>query len=244
MDLGKQPAHVATRMKKLFYILILTGITFNGYTQNRIGDLYTGFFLTNKDSVHRQQRLVFDLSKEQWTEHPAYLMLKPYSWSFAVTRMFEYPASRSFSIALGAGIRSLHHYHNGQFDHFEKNGRGRDSITLYPDGTTYKINKIALNYADVNLEFRLKLGKEHYGRLYIGMKGGYLVNCHTKYKDDHQKIKAYNIPWFTRVTFGPTVRVGYNNVCIFGHYLITPVYENNTRQEISSASVGISLMFN
>lgn len=230
-------------MKKLITILLACMLTGTAYTQITFADMYVGFTLQKKDSISRQDRWAFDISKEQWLENenlPA-IKQKWYSWGLSISRMFDFPIVRGVSIALGPGFRTLHHYHNGEF----RSGIVPPKDTLFPIGHDYKLNKTALNYADLNAELRFRIGKqENYAKLYLGFRGGYLFNRHTKHIDGSgNKYKIYGISGFNELSYGPTLRIGYNAICLFAHYLINPVYENNTRQVIKSCSLGLTFYF-
>lgn len=216
----------------------------NTFSQMRLGDIYNGFFFTDKDSVPRQHRTAFDFTYEHWLTSPNGITQKP-SWGFAWSRMFEYSASPGFSFAWGIGLRSLHHYHDGFYNQYTKNDLTVvDTFMRLPVGTNYTKNKIALNYVDGLMEFRLKPGRDHIWRLYAGFRGGYLFNNHTKFKGDKGKVKDHNIPGYEKFTYGPTLRIGFSNLCVYVHYLIKPIYKNNSGQNISSLSAGLTLYIN
>lgn len=231
-------------MKRLYFILFLFSISIGVNAQMTLGNLYVGNTLQDKDSIPRQDRWVFDISHEQWLTTPKGIENKLYSWGFAFTRMFEYPFSRNFSLAIGLGVRSLHHYHNGSFAQFVRLDNSiADSIIPIPTTVSYKINKTALNYVDAAAEIRIKAGKTSKFKLYLGFKGGYLFNQHIKYKDSTFKYKKYHTKGFSDFTFGPTVRIGINNISVFANYLLEPVYKNNTGQKIQSCSIGLTFYF-
>jgi hypothetical protein len=103
----------------------------------------------------------------------------------------------SLAIGLGLGMHNLHH-----------NGILQDSATTsyfepIPDkvnGTDieYKTNKLQLTYLDIPAEIRFKSDKGF--RLALGIKAGYLISAHTKYKGDNPeggrdiKIKEGSLP--------------------------------------------------
>lgn len=231
-------------MKKVIFLGLLFLFTLNAFSQMRLGDIYNGFFFTEKDSIPRQHRTAFDLTYEKWTTTPAGITQKP-SWGFAWSRMFEYRTGNSFAFAWGIGIRSLHHYHDGFYNQYTKNDKTViDTFMRLPYGTNYTKNKTALNYVDGIAEIRIKPGYQHIWRFYAGFRGGYLFNNHTKFKGDNGKVKNYNIPGYQHFSFGPTLRIGFSNLCVYVHYLLTPIYKNNSGQSISSLSAGVTLYFN
>ncbi|HYG50923.1 MAG TPA: outer membrane beta-barrel protein [Flavobacteriales bacterium] len=231
-------------MKKLLGIWILLNITGNAFTQMRLGDIYNGFFVSEKDSIPRQHRTAFDFTYEHWLTGPQGVTQK-FSWGFAWSRMFEYRAGNAFSFAWGIGIRSLHHHHDGFYNWYTKNDNTVvDTFMRLPAGTTYTKNKIALNYADLLAEIRIKPGRDNMWRLYAGFRSGYLFNNHTKFKGDKGRVKDHKIPGYEKFSYGPTLRLGFSNLCLYVHYLVAPIYKNNSGQSISSVSAGLTLYFN
>jgi Outer membrane protein beta-barrel domain len=209
-----------------------------------LSNLYVGNTLQNKDSIARQDRWVFDISNELWLTKPAGIQNKPYSWGFAFTRMFEFPLSRNFSVGFGLGVRSLHHYHNGSFGQYvQADNSIKDSLVPIHSSVKYKINKTAMNFVDASVDIRIRGGKKNLFKFYVGFRGGYLFNEHLKYKDASVKYKHHNTDGFNKFSYGPTLRVGINNICLYANYLLAPLYENNTKQKIESVSVGITLFF-
>lgn len=223
--------------------MLLGLIHLNGQSQFLLSELYVGYFLQEKDSIPRQDRWVFDISHERWLESPGSIQQQWYSWGFGFTKMFDFPTSRSFSIALGPGLRSQHFYHNGDFKQYiSPLFAVTDSITPM----TYKsyiVNKHVLNYADLAIELRLRLGKQHRFKFFAGFRGGYLFNVHSKYIDGDYKFKRYRISGFEKFTYGPTLRIGYGNVCLFLNYRLNKEYENNSGQTLHSFSGGLTFFF-
>ena len=79
-------------------------------------------------------------------------------------------------------------------------------------------------------------------RFYMGFKGGYLVNSHTKFRDDESKIKVYNIKNLLTYRYGPTVRIGFKKVAIHAFYSLTSIFEEGKGPEIYPFSVGLTWM--
>lgn len=207
------------------------------------GDLYVGTHLQDKDSIPCQDRLVIDISHELWLEQPKGIEQKIYSFGLSFGRMFEKPFSRSFSLAIGPSLRSSHHYSNAQFGKSWLSGTEKDTVIAFDKQAEYRINKLVLNYVDLNAEMRLKFGKHHNFKVYLGFRGGYLFNSHTKYVSDQSKYKVYRIDGATKLSYGPSIRIGIGGFCLFGHYLLQPVYDNQNKQTIKSVSLGISLLW-
>ena len=98
------------------------------------------------------------------------------------------------------------------------------AITVFyqiPDGTDYKKNKIALTYAEIPLEIRIRSNpntKQKSFKLYLGTKFGYLINNHLKYEGEDPttgewiKYKTYNLPNISYYSYGITGRIGFGKI--------------------------------
>lgn len=224
-------------------ISLLLFIFVKANAQITIADMYLGYALQDKDSISRQDRFIIDITHEYLLEKPKNVEQKFYSFGLSFSKMFERPISKSFSIAIGPGIRSQHIYHNAEFKQFvDINQNIYDTVAIFHPSVSYSINKTVLNYVDLAAEIRLKLGKENRFKIYFGFKGGYLFNQHQKYSDGNVKYKRYNTNGFNKFSYGPTIRIGVGSVCLFANYLLAPVYENNRSQKFQHASIGFSFL--
>ncbi len=231
-------------MRATLTILFFSGIVGHSIGQFTLADMYVGFFLQDKDSIERQNRIVIDVTNEQWIDGAKEIKMKWYSWGLSFSRMFEYPFSKKFSIAFGPAVRTLHHYNNAQFfQYINSSNTIVDSLVPYRSTVSYSANKLVLSYVDLCSELRIKGGKKNNFKFFIGFRGGYMFNNHIKFVDGKTKYKKYNIDGVEKFSFGPTLRIGFGNVCIYGNYLMTPVYKNNSNQKINTMSVGLSFLW-
>lgn len=163
--------------------------------------------------------------------------------------MYTYPIKESnFAFAIGAGLGM----HNLFSDGMLSDTSGVSFFSKIPEKTTdteqslkYKKNKVSLTYLDIPAELRFKT--EGGFKVAIGIKAGFLLNAHTKYKGDDfadgsdLKVKESSLPNFQSWRIGPTIQIGYKWICVTGFYSITKVFEENFGPQIYPVSVGISL---
>lgn len=203
--------------------------------------MYVGFFAQDKDSFAAQDRWNIDLSYEHWQEKPNGLEQKPYSFGFGLNRMFDFSISRNHSFAFGLGMHWLNHYNNGSFQHIvSPRELVKDTIAIIPSGVSYSVNKYVLHFIDFNTELRLRIGHARRVKFYLGFRGSYLLGSHSKFKDGSIKVKQFKREGFEKINYGPTVRLGFDNVSLYACYWLVPVYKNEVKQEISSFSVGLT----
>lgn len=218
--------------------------TGHAYSQFTLSDMYVGFFAQDKDSFAAQDRWNFDFTYEHWLEKPNGLEQKPYSFGIGLNRMFDFSLTRNNSFAFGLGMHWLNHYSNARFISIAYNGeRIRDSLLFYPSNAKYKVNKFVLHFIDLNAELRLRFGHERNVKLYLGFRGSYLIGNHTKYKDSSSKYKVYDIPGFSSINYGPTIRLGIGAISLHACYWLKPIFTNAHQQNITSFSAGLSFFF-
>ncbi len=124
------------------------------------------------------------------------------------------------------------------------------SMTAIPDSIDYKKNKLSLNYLEIpfELRFRSKPDKS-FRRLSIaaGFKAGYLIQSHTKYKGDdangnETKFKTFNIANLNKLRYGPTFRMGYGKVSLFGYLSISELFQEDKGPIAYPFSAGIMII--
>lgn len=156
--------------------------------------------------------------------------------------MYSYPIPKSkLSLAIGLGL-GMHNLHS---DAALMDTSNISFFTPYADGVDYKINKLQLTYVDLPAEIRFKSEKGF--RFAIGIKAGYLLSAHTKYKGDDPdggrdiKIKEGKLPNLEKWRFGPTMQIGYKWVNLMGFYSLSTVFDEAAGPAIFPVSIGIAL---
>ncbi len=145
----------------------------------------------------------------------------------------------SLAIGLGLGMHNLHS--NGSLS----DSANMSTLTPIDDDVDYKINKLQLTYLDIPAEIRYK--SDGGVRIALGIKAGYLISAHTKYKGENPaggrsiKIKEGSLPNLSKWRFGPTFQAGYKWVNFTAFYSLATVFEETSGIDIYPISVGISL---
>lgn len=207
--------------------------------------MYEGFLSQDKDSFASQDRWNIDLAHEQWLEHPKGIEQKPVSFAFGLTRMFDFSLSRNNSFAFGLGMHWLNHYSNANFTSTPgiNDLPSKDTLMAFSPTMSYHLNKYVLQFLDLNTEIRLRFGHERRVKFYAGFRGSWLISHHLKYRDDLVKYKNHHVPGFEKFNYGPTLRIGLDKISLYACYLLVPVYNNASKQQIKSFSAGITIFF-
>lgn len=219
---------------KRFYLLILALITISGIQ-------------AQNTSLRENFTTGIDIFNDFVMDSPANIEFRAINPGVNIYGMYNYQipkSSISLAIGLGLGMHNLH-----------SNGILSDTndvsfFTPFPDkvGTRevdYQRNKLQLTYLDIPAEIRFK--SEGGFRVALGIKAGYLVSAHTKFKGDNLeggraiKVKESRLPNLEKWRFGPTFQIGYKFFNLTGFYSLSKVFEENMGPDIYPISVGISL---
>lgn len=223
-----------TPMRKILVLFSALFLTFSLQAQD--AGSFTDKFTTG-----------IDVFNDFVQDSPDGIAFKDFNPGVNVYGMYSYPIPKSkISLAIGLGL-GMHNLHN--------NGMLTDSANTsrfipIPDkvnGTDidYKTNKLQLTYLDIPAEIRFKSDKGF--RLALGIKAGYLISAHTKYKGDDPeggrdiKIKEGKLPNLEKWRFGPTFQIGYKWVNFTGFYSLSTVFDETAGPGIYPVSIGIAL---
>jgi hypothetical protein len=187
-----------------------------------------------------KDRIVVDFSYDGFTHLPAGIAQKAYSLGGNAFFMFDYPVGYGpFSLAIGAGF-STHDVHTNGKIVYSTDGKYTSFEPIY---TKFNTNKLSLNYFEIPAELRMRTRNNHNFKLYIGFKGGYLYNVHTKYEDAEGKIKVYKIKNVNPFRYGATFRIGYDRYNIQAFYALSELFlKGRGEANMVPFSVGIGLL--
>lgn len=158
-------------------------------------------------------------------------------------------SGKHFSFAPGIGFSTHNVYHNS----FIERDTSATVFTQISDTLTYRNNKISTNFIEAPLELRFRSTPNKFNRsfkLAVGMRLGYLINAHTKYRGELDrgdgkesvKVKDLRLPNINNFRIGPSVRVGYGNLSLVGYYSLTTLFDKDRGPGVHPFSVGISFI--
>ncbi|MFZ4465195.1 MAG: outer membrane beta-barrel protein [Bacteroidales bacterium] len=195
--------------------------------------------ITDKNS--KKYTIGFDMYTDFVTKYPADYNPATFNPGFNVYGTYNFPVGKSPHIfALGVGISTHNLYSNTKIADLNA-----DTIDFDPITFNYKRSKINLTYLDVPAELRLKF--KHNIKIGIGFKMSILIDSKEKYIGDKSitgprvYVKNKRINSLETYTFGPTLRVGYKWVSLFGYYQIGRTFNSTRGPEFSPVSVGLSI---
>jgi len=219
----------------------------------KICTLITAFLLVTTLQAQKSGSIIskitmgVDIFNDFVQDSPSDINFRTINPGVNVYGMYNYPVPKSnisLAIGLGLGMHNLHS--NGILSE----SSGISILTPYPDylnqkNINYKKNKLQLTYLDIPAEIRYK--SEGGFRLALGIKAGYLLGAHTKFKGDDPatgigtKIKQSKIANLEQWRFGPTFQIGYKYINFTAFYSLTTVFDKTKAPDIYPISLGIAL---
>jgi len=172
---------------------------------------------------------------------------KFYAIGHGINLMFDLPFSKHSRFGIGIGFGHTHYNirHNGNFS-FNTNAAPPAEVPEFSVLSPYSgenrwINRTVFNQVDIPFEFRIRSRKERKKfKFYPGFKVGYVFDTFEKWRIDKYEFKTFNFPDVARLQYGPTIRIGLDNVFLFGSYNLTYLFENNNSSQLNLFSAGIS----
>ncbi len=253
--MGKNTGKIKTQLG--LFGLILT-LTLSGFAQqesyekpyhliNRKPGLMRHYTLVTptEDSPEKFDRLNTDFFFNNWLGHTNGVSTKFYSIGHAINLMFDIPFSKQSRFGIGIGLGYTHYNvrHNGDFTFLPgDNETTKFSILLPYQGPNRWINRTVLNQFDVPFEFRIRSRKERPKlKFYPGFKVGYIFDTFEKWRINDQEFKTFNFPDIDPIQYGATLRIGINNIFLFGSYNLSYIFDDENSNSLNLFTAGISI---
>ena len=199
-------------------------------------------------SAEKFDRFNTNFHFDSWLGDMNGVKTKFYSIGHGINLMFDIPFSKTsrFGIGIGFGYTHFSIRHNGVF-------KIKTPQPYLPGGQHYTglevqttedrwINRTAFNNLEIPFEFRIRSLKERPKfKFYPGFKIGYIVGKFHKWKIGDQKYINYNFLDVNPLHYGPTIRLGMNNIMLFAYYDLAMLLENEQSSKLNQFSVGISI---
>ena len=243
-------------MKRITYILALL-FCFSGYTQSNetnnnstkkryagVMRYYTGLSAPEMDAADKFDRFNTDFFYNSWLGDANGVTTKFYAIGHAINLMFDIPFSKTsrMGIALGFGYSHFNVRHDGAFNFIDEpvGDKIYSSLAQYT-GAKRWINRTVFNFIEVPFEIRFRSRKERgKWKFYPGFKVGFMFENYSKWRVENYEFKEFNFPDLNRFHYGPTVRLGRDNVFLFGYYDMTTLFTNSNSNKLQLMAVGIS----
>ena len=236
-------------MRKIFLLFITALITFTSFAQKK----KKTYNLGNRAADH----IMVQLSYDHWLGMPDSISshAKGFSRGLNIYGMIDKPfhGNPKFSVAFGIGIGSSSTVFKKMF--VDISSANPTVPFINQDSTNnFKKFKLSTSFVEIPLEFRFSSNPENPNKstkFAIGIKGGTMLNAHTKAKQLRDAagktliaatFKESTKSYFNTTRLVATARVGYGIFSLFGAYNITPVFKDGVASpDIRTLQVGLTI---
>ncbi len=206
---------------------------------------FTGYRPAVKEKVRKYDRLIFDVTYNDWTGDNQPFNNHWASIGLNTNLMFDIPLSKGNTVALGLGIahelKSIRHNNYLYVDQTQ-------NCTVYqPKDSLANFYKSTFGGNSFSIPVELRFRKESWRhfKFHLGGRVGYQANLYNRYvsKDAGIKTVTKNIgfPDINRLIYGAHVRIGIRNWALFGNYYFSPVFKNNQSVKLNIIQFGVSI---
>ncbi|NRA12703.1 MAG: hypothetical protein HRT57_12170 [Crocinitomicaceae bacterium] len=206
---------------------------------------YTGLRPAKEDKVRKYDRLIFDLTYNDWNGDSKLFQNHWASIGLNTNFMFDIPLAKGNKVALGVGVS--HQYTNIRHN----NNLIKDytaGTTIYAPKTptdTYTKSVFGGNSFSIPLELRFRNeGWKHF-KFHIGGKIGYQVNAFSKQvgtvNGKRSISKSYGFADNSKLLYSAHVRIGLRNWALFASYNFNKIFKNESSVQLNQVQAGISI---
>lgn len=205
---------------------------------------YSGILPSKVENVKKYDRLIFDLTYNDWNGD-----LKPFknkwgSIGLNTNLLFDIPIARSSSISFGTGIsHSLFRIsHHSAFVVDSSNTFTTYNLNATADDKRHRLGGNSLSIP-LELRFRTK-GWKHF-KVHVGGKIGYQLNMYSMIfwngENGGYTLKTSDYPDINRLLLSAHVRIGIRNWAVFGSYNFNTLFSNAQSTQLNLVQMGLSI---
>ncbi|MEP6616576.1 MAG: porin family protein [Ginsengibacter sp.] len=241
-------------MKKFFFLIIacLAFATLFAQEETKPVTSAKKFDLSGRPGDH----FMVQLTSDHWTGMPDSIASHQSGFSRGLNvylmtdKPFKTDSRLSFGIGIGVGSNNI------VFKKLNvdlKATSARLPFTHVDSTNHFKKYKLSLSYLEIPLEFRFSSNPANAAKSWkvaLGIKGGTLINAHTKGKDlqdkNNRTLNSYtekenSKKYFNSTRFMGTARIGYGIFSLYGGYQLGNVLKDIAGPPMKLYEVGISL---
>lgn len=205
--------------------------------------LYTGIVAPPPDRADKFDRFNTSFFWNSWLGDVNGVKTKFYAIGHEINLMFDVPFGKKGRVGLGIGLG---------YSHFSLRTNGEiffidDGTDLYSELAPYTgesrwINRTVFNFLELPFELRFRSARERGKfKFYPGFKAGVMFEYFHKHRVGTDEFKEFNFPKINLFHYGPTFRMGVDNIMIYGYYDLAPIFSDQKSSQLQLFSVGISI---
>lgn len=205
----------------------------------------TSFAQQANDLYEKNFNIGLDVYSNIWMKLPDNMEQKGLNMGYSVYGLYNHMLKKSpLSVAGGAGITSISLSSNSVIHDALADVITFDTIA---SGIEYDRSKVTFTYLDFPIELRYKTPKQF--RLAIGIKIGFRLDNHSKYKGERldgsgvrETIKEKDILHTEKIFVTSTLRAGYKKINLVFNYSLSRVFQLERGPEMHPFSIGFTFM--
>ncbi len=213
------------------------------YRRPGIFRLYTGLVAPDENSAPKFDRLNTAVFWNSWMGETNNTKTAFYAIGHDLNLMFDLPFGKRSPVGIGIGLGYSHFCirNNGEFS-FNSSPFGEYSSLAVYTGPKRWINRTVFNFVDVPFEIRFRgLRERKKFKFYPGFKFSIMVEDFSKWRIQDKEFKEFNFPDLNRIHYGPSLRIGLDNVMLWAYYDLAPVFKNENSSQLNLFGAGISI---
>ena len=207
--------------------------------------LYTGLSAPDEDSPTKFDRFNTAFFWNSWIGDINGTRTKFYAIGHDINLMFDVPFGKKspVGIGIGAGYSHFNIRNNGAFSFIDDpSGSGQFSYLTTYTGPKRWINRTVFNFVDVPFELRFRTRRERGKfKFYPGFKASFMVEDYIKWRIKSDEYKEFNFPDLRRLHYGPTLRIGVDNIMLWAYYDMVTLFKNSNSNKLQLFGAGISI---
>lgn len=232
----------ATKYNTLNYLLLVFILVFSASSHSQLREWFK-IYADEKDAAYRMDHLCINVNYNNWIHDIDGLETGAFSLGMDIGVFKDIPLNKRGTLGLGIGVNYsfLNIHHNGDISYtFDSTTNENSGTLITPTNASFKKNKFYTNFIEVPIELRIRSIKHPRFRFYLGFKGGYNLSVHATRVTEQTKVRTYRIKNILQYRYGPTVKIGYGKVNLYGFYSLTPLFEEGKGMKITPYTAGLS----
>lgn len=232
----------SNKYNTLNYLLLFFAMVFSTAGNSQLREWFK-IYADEKDAAYRFDHLCINVNYNSWIQDIKGLSTEPYSFGMDIGVYKDMPLDKRGNISLGIGLNYnfSHVHHNADVNYiFDTVNNKNIGTSFVPTKASFKRNKLYTNFLEIPLELRFRSIEHPNLRFYVGFKAGYMLSVHSTRVTEQTKVKTYRIKNILPYRYGPTLKMGYGKVNLYGFYSLTPLFEDGKGMTITPYTLGLS----
>jgi hypothetical protein len=203
----------------------------------------TGWRPGKNDRDRKYDRLMVDITYNDWVNDSALFLVKPPSLGYNIHGMWDIPLTKGDGLSLGIGL-------SYRFQHVRYDGAMlRDTLNratqwvLGSAAPEYDKSVFASHAFAVPVELRIRIPKWRHVKLHLGGYVGYRVSTYTKVwtNDRNTIVKDHHFFDDERLLYGIHARLGIRNFAFFVDYAVSKQFQSDKSTSLQPLALGVTI---